>query len=49
VRDPQLQKERLTPLGLEGVGSTPEHLAQIMAAEIPKYLKAARDANITPE
>jgi tripartite-type tricarboxylate transporter receptor subunit TctC len=49
VRDPQLQKERLTPLGLEGVGSTPEHLAEVMAAEIPKYLKAARDANITPE
>jgi tripartite-type tricarboxylate transporter receptor subunit TctC len=49
MRDPGLQRERLSPLGLEGVGSTPEHLALVMAAEIPKYVKAARDANITPE
>ena len=32
VRDPQLQKDRLAPLGLEGVGSTPEQLAEVMAS-----------------
>jgi tripartite-type tricarboxylate transporter receptor subunit TctC len=49
VRDRELQKERLAPLGLEGVGTTPEYLGHVMADEIPKYLKAAREAHIQPE
>jgi tripartite-type tricarboxylate transporter receptor subunit TctC len=49
VQDPQVQKERLAPLGLEGVGTTPERLMEVMKADIPKYVNAARDANITPE
>ena len=49
MRDPQVQKDKLVPLGLEGVGTTPERLAEVLAADIPKYVKAARAANITPE
>lgn len=49
MRDPILQKERLTPLGIEGVGSTPDHLMQVIKAEIPKYQKAAKDANVQAE
>ena len=49
VGDSQLQKDRLAPLGLEGVGTTPERLMEVMKSDIPKYLKAAKDANIAPE
>lgn len=49
MRDPILQNERFAPLGLEGVGSTPSRLADVINSDIPKYLKAARDANISPE
>jgi tripartite-type tricarboxylate transporter receptor subunit TctC len=49
VRDPQVVKERLTPVGLEPVGSTPERLLQVMKAELAMYTKLARDAGIRPE
>ena len=49
VRDPQLVKERLTPVGLEPVGSTPERLLEVMKAELAMYTKLARDAGIRPE
>lgn len=49
MRDPQVQKERLAPLGLEGVGTTPEQLMDTLKADIPKYKKAAEAAKIVPE
>jgi tripartite-type tricarboxylate transporter receptor subunit TctC len=49
VRDPQIIKDRLTPVGLEPVGSTPERLLEVMKAELEKYTKIARDARIRPE
>jgi len=49
VRDPQVVKERLTPVGLEPVGSTPERLLEVMKAELVMYTKVARDAGIRPE
>jgi len=49
VRDPQVIKERLTPVGLEPVGSTPERLLEVMKADLAKYAKVARDAGIRPE
>jgi tripartite-type tricarboxylate transporter receptor subunit TctC len=49
VRDPQVNKERLNPVGLDGVGTTPERLLEVMQADIPRYLKIAKDANISPE
>jgi len=49
VRDPQVVKDRLTPVGLEPVGSTPERLLEVMKAELAMYTKVARDAGIRPE
>jgi tripartite-type tricarboxylate transporter receptor subunit TctC len=49
VRDPQIVKERLTTVGLEAVGSTPDQLLEVMKTELAKYTKVARDANIQPE
>jgi tripartite-type tricarboxylate transporter receptor subunit TctC len=49
VRDPQVIKDRLTPVGLEPVGSTPEQLREVMITELAKYTKLARDAHIRPE
>jgi tripartite-type tricarboxylate transporter receptor subunit TctC len=49
VRDPQVIKDRLTPVGLEPVGSTPEQLLETMKAELAKYAKVAREAGIRPE
>jgi len=49
VSDPQIVKERLNTVGLEAVGSTPEQLLEVMKAELAKYTKVARDANIKPE
>ncbi len=49
VRDPQVIKDRLTPVGLEPVGSTPEQLLETMKAELAKYARIAREAGIRPE
>jgi tripartite-type tricarboxylate transporter receptor subunit TctC len=49
VRDPQVIKERLTPVGLEPVGSSPQQLLEVMKAELAKYTKLAREAGIRPE
>jgi tripartite-type tricarboxylate transporter receptor subunit TctC len=49
VRDPQVVKERLTPVGLEPVGSTPQQLLEVMSTELAKYTKLARQAGIRPE
>ena len=49
VRDPQIVKERMNTVGLEAVGSTPEQLLETMKADLAKYTKLARDANIQPE
>jgi tripartite-type tricarboxylate transporter receptor subunit TctC len=49
VRDPQVIKERLTPVGLAPVGSTPEQLLAVMKEELAKYTKIARDAGIRPD
>src|SRR5262249_45515159 len=49
VRDPQGVKERMNPVGLEAVGSTPEQLLDVMKTELAKYTKLARDANIKSE
>jgi tripartite-type tricarboxylate transporter receptor subunit TctC len=49
VHDPQVIKDRLTPVGLEPVGSTPEQLLETMKAELAKYVRIAREAGIRPE
>jgi tripartite-type tricarboxylate transporter receptor subunit TctC len=45
VSDPEI-RERLLAQGAEGVGGTPEALAKVVAAELPKWAKLAKDANI---
>lgn len=39
-------REKLLAQGGEGVGGTPQALAEIVAAELPKWAKLAKDANI---
>ena len=46
VRDPQVSAERLAPIGLNGVGSTPERLGEVMRSDLAKWAKVVRDANI---
>ncbi len=45
VSDPAI-RERLLAQGSEGVGGTPEALAKMVNAELPKWAKLAKDANI---
>ncbi len=45
VGDPSI-REKLLAQGSEGVGGTPEALGRIVAAELPKWAKLAKDANI---
>lgn len=49
IRDPQIEQERLLPVGMESVGSTPERLLEVMKADLVKYADIARSANIRPE
>ena len=48
IGDPEV-RERLLAQGAEGVGGTPEALARVVAAELPKWAKLAKDANIKPD
>lgn len=45
VAEPAI-REKLLAQGAEGVGGTPQALAKTVAAELPKWAKLARDANI---
>ena len=42
-------KERLATMGFEGVGDTPQHFAAFVQAEIAKWAKVVKDANIKVE
>ncbi len=45
VSDPVI-RDKLIAQGSEGVGGTPDALAKLVAAELPKWAKLAKDANI---
>ncbi len=45
VAEPAI-REKLLAQGAEGVGGTPEALGKTVAAELPKWAKLAKDANI---
>lgn len=45
VAEPAI-REKLLAQGAEGVGGTPQALGKTVAAELPKWAKLARDANI---
>src|SRR5437868_5697188 len=42
-------KERLAAMGFQGVGDTPQHFAAFVQAEIAKWAKVVKDANIKVE
>jgi tripartite-type tricarboxylate transporter receptor subunit TctC len=42
-------REKLLAQGSEAVGGTPAALARVVAAEIPKWAKLVKDANIKPD
>ncbi len=48
VAQPEV-RERLLAQGSEGVGGTPEALGKIVDAELPRWARLAKDANIRPE
>jgi tripartite-type tricarboxylate transporter receptor subunit TctC len=48
VKDPDI-REKLLQQGSEGVGGTPEALGKVVAAELPKWARLAKDANISIE
>ena len=47
LADPEM-KEKFAALGLDTVGSTPEETTAAIAADIPKWAKVIKDANIKP-
>jgi len=49
IQNPQVIKEKLAPVGLEPVGTTPEAFAAVLKTELVKYAKVAKDAHIKPE
>ena len=42
-------KERLSIMGADGVGDTPQHFAAFIKAEIPKWAKVVKDAGLKIE
>jgi tripartite-type tricarboxylate transporter receptor subunit TctC len=48
VREPAI-KEKLLQQGSEGVGGTPEALAAVIEAELPRWARLAKDAAIKPD
>lgn len=48
VRDPQIIKERLHPIGLEPVGTTPGQLADMIKTGFAKFSSIAKEGNIRP-
>jgi tripartite-type tricarboxylate transporter receptor subunit TctC len=49
VADPKFAKEKLYPLGLQPLGSTPRRFREVMEADIESYARIAKAANIKPE
>ncbi len=49
LQDPEVVKNRLNPVGLSAVGTTPERYMEIMKADLVKYAKITQDAKIKPE
>jgi tripartite-type tricarboxylate transporter receptor subunit TctC len=49
LRDPDVVNNRLHPVGLSPVGTTPERYMEVMKADLVKYSKITKDAGIRPE
>lgn len=46
AQDPQFARDKLLSAGVDGVGSTPERLLEVLKADIAKYAKIVKDARI---
>lgn len=46
MRDPKIIAEKLTPLGFESKGTTPARYMEVMKADLARYAKITKDANI---
>jgi tripartite-type tricarboxylate transporter receptor subunit TctC len=49
LQDPEVVKNRLNPVGLSAVGTTPERYMEVMKADLVKYAKIVKDAGIKPD
>ena len=49
VQDQSFVKEKLIPAGLDGAGSTPEHLEEVLKGDIAKFAKIVKDGKIKLE
>ncbi len=49
ITDPVIVREKLAPVGIEPLGSTPEKFADVIRVDIGRYAKIAKDARIKPE
>jgi tripartite-type tricarboxylate transporter receptor subunit TctC len=48
IRDPAI-KDRLTALGIEPVGNSPEQAKKFLDAEVAKWAKVVRETGARPE
>ncbi len=49
ITDPVIVREKLAPVGIEPLGSTPEKFAEVIRIDIGRYAKIAKNAGIKPE
>ncbi|MFM9887325.1 MAG: Bug family tripartite tricarboxylate transporter substrate binding protein [Burkholderiales bacterium] len=49
LSDPVIVREKLAPVGIEPLGSTPEKFADVIRVDIGRYAMIAKDARIKPE
>ena len=49
VRDQNVVREKLAPVGLSPVGTTPERYMEVLKGDLAKYIRIAKEANIKPE
>ena len=49
LRDPQVQKEKLSPIGLDVIASTPERYMEVMKSDLALYARIVKDAGIKPD
>jgi tripartite-type tricarboxylate transporter receptor subunit TctC len=49
IRDPEIIRTKMTPVGFEAIGTTPERYTELMKVDLAKYARIAKEAKITLE
>jgi len=49
MRDPQIVRDRLNPLGVSPIGTTPGLFQEVTKAGLVKYARITKDAGIRPQ